>query len=46
MKRLFTHNWQIKTLAVILAFAVWYLIKKNIPDTSYQLAPPRALERP
>lgn len=46
MKHLFTHNWQIKILAVILAFAVWYLIKKNIPDTSYRLAPPRALERP
>lgn len=46
MKRLFTHNWKIKITAVILAFAVWYLIKKNIPDTSYRLAPPRALARP
>ncbi len=46
MKHLFTHNWQIKIVSLILAFAVWYLIKKNIPDTSYQLAPPRALARP
>ena len=46
MKRLFTHNWHIKIVAVILAFAVWYLVKKNIPDVTYRLAPPRALERP
>ena len=46
MKRIFTHNWQIKLVAFVLAFAVWYLIKKNIPDTSFQLAPPRALARP
>ncbi|HEX8372739.1 MAG TPA: hypothetical protein VF585_08170 [Chthoniobacterales bacterium] len=46
MKRLFVHNWQIKLVSVILACTVWYLIKKNIPEPTYQLAPPRALARP
>lgn len=39
MKRLFVHNWQVKLVSVILAFTVWYLIKKNISDGTYRLSP-------
>jgi hypothetical protein len=30
MKRLFLENWRAKLMALIVATAVWYLIKKNI----------------
>jgi len=47
MKRLFTHNWQIKIISIILAFTIWYLIKKNISGATFQqLPPPRALATP
>ena len=30
MKRFFLENWQAKLICLILATAVWYLIKKNV----------------
>jgi len=30
MKRLFTENWRAKLMSLIVATAVWYLVKKNI----------------
>jgi hypothetical protein len=30
MKRLFLKNWRAKLMALIVATAVWYLIKKNV----------------
>jgi hypothetical protein len=30
MKRLFLENWRAKLMALIVATAVWYLIKKNV----------------
>jgi hypothetical protein len=30
MKRLFVENWRAKLMALIVATAVWYLIKKNV----------------
>jgi hypothetical protein len=30
MKRLFFENWRAKLMALIVATAVWYLIKKNV----------------
>ena len=30
MKRLFLENWQAKLMALIVATAVWYLIKRNV----------------
>ena len=45
MKRLFTHNWQVKLVSVILAFTVWYLIKKNINDDTYRLDSPTQSEK-
>lgn len=40
-KRVFTHNWQIKLVSVILAATVWYLIKKSIPDDQVRALPSR-----
>jgi hypothetical protein len=33
MKRLFLENWRAKLMALIVATAVWYLIKKNVDVT-------------
>jgi hypothetical protein len=33
MKRLFLENWRAKLMALIVATAVWYLIKKNVDET-------------
>jgi hypothetical protein len=33
MKRLFVENWRAKLMALIVATAVWYLIKKNVEVT-------------
>jgi hypothetical protein len=33
MKRLFMENWRAKLMALIVATAVWYLIKKNVDET-------------
>lgn len=30
MKRLFLENWRAKLMALIVATAVWYLIKRNV----------------
>jgi hypothetical protein len=30
MKRLILENWRAKLMALIVATAVWYLIKKNV----------------
>jgi hypothetical protein len=30
MKRLLLENWRAKLMALIVATAVWYLIKKNV----------------
>jgi hypothetical protein len=30
MKRFFLENWQAKLMSLIVATAVWYLIKKNV----------------
>jgi hypothetical protein len=30
MKRFFFENWRAKLMALIVATAVWYLIKKNV----------------
>ena len=33
MKRLLMENWRAKLMALIVATAVWYLIKKNVDET-------------
>lgn len=33
MKRLLLENWRAKLMALIVATAVWYLIKKNVDET-------------
>jgi hypothetical protein len=33
MKRFFLENWRAKLMALIVATAVWYLIKKNVDET-------------
>jgi hypothetical protein len=36
LKRFFVENWRAKLMSLIVACAVWYVIKKNIvttPDT-------------
>ena len=33
MKRFFVENWRAKLMALIVATAVWYLIKKNVDVT-------------
>jgi hypothetical protein len=30
MKRLFLENWRAKLMSLIVATAVWYLVKKNV----------------
>lgn len=37
MKRLFLENWQAKLMCLIVATAVWYLIKKNVDSVPEQL---------
>jgi hypothetical protein len=32
MKRLLLENWRAKLMALIVATAVWYLIKKNVDE--------------
>lgn len=41
MKRLFLENWQAKLMSLIVATAVWYLIKKNVDSVPEQLQPER-----
>jgi hypothetical protein len=41
MKRLFFENWQAKLMCLIVATAVWYLIKKNVDSVPEQLQPER-----
>jgi YbbR domain-containing protein len=41
MKRLFVENWQAKLVCLILATAVWYLIKKNVDAVPEQFQPER-----
>jgi hypothetical protein len=36
MKRLFLENWRAKLMSLIVASAVWYLIKKNVESTPEQ----------
>ncbi|MGA8654644.1 MAG: hypothetical protein WB586_00710 [Chthoniobacterales bacterium] len=33
MKRFFLQNWRAKLMSLIVASAVWYLIKKNVDST-------------
>jgi hypothetical protein len=48
IRRFFLENWQAKLMALVVASAVWYLIKKNVeatpdrwrPDRRPALAPP------
>jgi hypothetical protein len=37
MKRFFLENWQAKLMSLIVATAVWYLIKKNVDSYPEQL---------
>ena len=37
MKRFFLENWQAKLMCLIVATAVWYLIKKNVDSIPDQL---------
>ncbi len=30
VKRIFLHNWRAKLMSLVVAFAVWYLIRKNV----------------
>lgn len=41
MKRFFTDNWQAKLMCLIVATAVWYLIKKNVDSVPEPLHPER-----
>ena len=29
-KRLFTHDWEAKLVAIVLAFLVWYIVKDRV----------------
>jgi hypothetical protein len=49
MKRLFLENWRAKLMSLIVATAVWYLIRKNVDELPgrwllEQHAPPAPLE--
>lgn len=40
MKLNLAHNWLAKILSLILAIAIWYLIKENLKrDMSFEKAP-------
>ena len=30
IKRLFTHDWEAKVVAIVLAFLVWYIVKDRV----------------
>ncbi len=30
IKRLFTHDWEAKLVAIVLAFLVWYIVKDRV----------------
>jgi hypothetical protein len=32
MKRLFLENWRAKLMSLVVATAVWYLIRKNVDE--------------
>ncbi len=36
LKRIFLHNWRAKLMSLVVAFAVWYLIKKNVESAQEQ----------
>jgi YbbR domain-containing protein len=37
MKRFFLENWQAKLMCLIVATAVWYLIKKNVDSVPAEI---------
>jgi YbbR domain-containing protein len=41
MKRFFLENWQAKLMSLIVATALWYLIKKNVDSAPEPLQPER-----
>ncbi|MFZ4588887.1 MAG: hypothetical protein ACOYNG_07885, partial [Terrimicrobiaceae bacterium] len=41
-KAILLNNWQVKLASLILAFALWYLIKQNVGRTPPRLDPPKA----
>ena len=43
MKKLILNNWRAKLTSLLLATALWYLIKKNITTTP---SPSESSERP
>lgn len=43
MKMNLAHNWIAKVLSLILAIAIWYLIKQNLSGNSLNEAPPKAI---
>lgn len=44
MKLKMTKNWIAKILSLLLAIAIWYLIKRNLADNGgFIEKPPRAL---
>lgn len=45
MKLNLGHNWIAKLLSLLLAIAIWYLIKQNLSDTG-ENKPPRAIPVP
>jgi hypothetical protein len=34
MKRFFLENWRAKLMSLVVATAVWYLIRKNVDETA------------
>jgi len=49
MKKLLLKNWHAKLISLILATALWYLIKKNVattPSPSELSSPPEATQKP
>jgi len=43
MKTLLTNNWMAKLLCLLLAIAIWFLIKKHLEENGGQDTPPRAI---
>ncbi|CEF48989.1 unnamed protein product [uncultured bacterium] len=34
MKNLLTNNWRAKLISVLIAFVIWFVIKRNVDSTS------------